>query len=116
MTFTVCFIERREGGSPSIERVFQAVAAELREKGIRTQFVKVPFGNGFLSTLLNLLCFRPPKADVFHVTGHVHYIALRLPPSRTVLTVHDLTILGLRSGLRRWLIKKLYFSWPSRRL
>ena len=116
MTFTVCFIERREGGSPSIERVFRSVAAELEKKDVRTRFVKVPFGNGVLAILLNLIWFRPPKADVFHITGDVHYIALRLPPSRTLLTVHDLTILNLRTGARRWLIERLFYTWPSRRL
>ncbi|MEQ1764141.1 MAG: glycosyltransferase family 1 protein [Pyrinomonadaceae bacterium] len=116
MTFSVCFIERRKGKSPSIERVFRAVADELKKEGFSPRFVTVPYGNGPLGTFLNLILFRPPPADVFHVTGHVNYLGLTLPPNKTVLTIHDLTILDLRSGVRRWLIEKLFFTWPSRRL
>lgn len=116
MTFSVCFIERREGGSPSIERVFRAVAGELNKRSIQTSFVKVPYGNGVAGIFLNLLLFRPPKADIIHITGHVNYLGLTVPRNNSVSTIHDLTILDLRSGVRRWLIEKLFFVWPSRRL
>ena len=116
MTFSVCFIERREGGSPSIERVFRAVADELNKRSIQTSFVKVPYGNGIFGVFLNLLLFRPPQADIFHITGHVNYLGLTVPKRNSVSTIHDLTILDLRSGFRRWLIEKLFFVWPSRRL
>jgi glycosyltransferase involved in cell wall biosynthesis len=116
MTFSVCFIERREGGSPSIERVFRAVADELNKRSIETSFVKVAYGNGILGIFFNLLLFRPPQADIFHIIGHVNYLGLTVPKSNSVSTIHDLTILDLRSGLRRWLIEKLFFVWPSRRL
>jgi glycosyltransferase involved in cell wall biosynthesis len=116
MTFSVCFIERREGGSPSIERVFRAVADELSSQKIDTRFVSVPYGNGILGIFLNLLLFRPPQADILHIAGHVNYLGLTMPRANTVSTIHDLTILDLRSGFRRWLIEKLFFVWPSCRL
>lgn len=116
MTFSVCFIERRDQESPSIERVFRSIAGELETRGVSVRFVKVPFGNGAIGTLLNLIWFRPPSADLYHVTGHVHYVCLTLPRKRTILTVHDMTVLRLRSGSRKWLIKKLFFVWPVRRV
>ena len=114
--FSVCFIERRESESPSIERVFRSVADNLEAEGVKTQFTQVPFGNGLVGTLANLALFRPPKADLLHITGHVNYLGLVLPQDRTIATIHDLAILNFRSGLRRWLIEKLYFVWPTRRL
>lgn len=116
MSFSVCFIERREGGSPSIERVFRAVSGEIERSGISTCFVKAPYGNGLLGTFLNLLFFRPPQSDLYHITGHVNYLGLVLPKASTLLTVHDLTILNFRAGFRKWLIEKLFFVWPARRL
>ncbi len=116
MSFSVCFIERGKGDSPSIEKVFRSVAAALTERGVTTSFVKVPYGNDPLATLKNLILFRPPKADIYHVTGHIGYIGLVLPRDRTLLTIHDLTILDYRSGFRRVLIEKLFYSWPLRRL
>ena len=115
MTFSVNFLERREGDSPSIERVFRSVAAHLGNTGISTRFTKVPHCNSFLDTLKNLLLFRPVPSDIFHITGHISFIALVLPSNRTVLTIHDLTILSHRSGIRRWLIKWLYFVLPAKR-
>ena len=109
MTFSVCFITRREMVSPSIERVFRSVAENLEAKGVETMFSSVPFGDGIVGTFLNLIFFRPPKADLLHITGHVNYLGLVLPRDRTISTVHDLIILNFRSGLRRWLIEKLLF-------
>jgi len=116
MSLRIKFLERREVASPSIERVFNAVSSELEKSGVKTTFVKAPFGNSFLSTLLNLISFRPSDADVLHIAGHLNYLALVLPTNKTVLTFHDLTILDFRTGVRRWLIERLYFVWPARRL
>ena len=116
MSLRIKFLERREVASPSIERVFNAVSSELEKSGVKTTFVKAPFGNRFLSTLLNLISFRPSDADVLHIAGHLNYLALVLPTNKTVLTFHDLTILDFRTGVRRWLIERLYFVWPARRL
>ena len=63
----------------------------------------------------NLLSFKPAEADIYHVTGDVNYLALKLPPDKTVLTIHDLSILHYRNGLRRWVLKKLLFDLPARR-
>jgi glycosyltransferase involved in cell wall biosynthesis len=49
------------------------------------------------------------------VTGDVNYLALKLPPEKTVLTIHDLSILQYRRGLRRWVLRKLFFGLPARR-
>jgi glycosyltransferase involved in cell wall biosynthesis len=112
----VCFIHRKVADTPSIERVFGILANELAETELEVIEVRLPFSNSALGVLGNLLFFRPPPTDIFHITGHVHYIALRLPPEKTVLTVHDLGILRNRTGWKRRIIKKLFFDWPFRRL
>lgn len=114
----VAFIERKywkkDGLAFSIEKVFAEIASRL--EGFAASFTKLPYGNSFSEIVRNLLFFRPPDADIYHVTGQVHYIALRLPPERTVLTVHDIGFLHLRSGIRRFLLKKLFLDLPLRRL
>ncbi len=114
MKFTVTFIERKPTGTVSLERVFEQIGKDLKD--VEVKFHKLPFGNGILGILLNLLLFRRTESDVYHITGHVHYIALRLPKDRTVLTVHDLGILRTRKGPRRYFIKKLFYDWPVKRL
>lgn len=114
MRLSVNYLERREGDSPSIERVFRSVAANTAEN-VSTQFTKAKYSNSFTATIGNLLFFRPEKADIYHITGHISFMALALPKDRTVVTIHDLTILDVRTGIRRWLIKWLYFILPARR-
>jgi glycosyltransferase involved in cell wall biosynthesis len=110
----VSFIERRDADTASIEGVFRQVATELEKKGIECEFRKLPHGNGFLGTVLNFLFFRRSKADIHHITGHCHYMAIALPADKTVLTVHDAGLLRNRRGLRRSLVKWWYFDLPVR--
>jgi glycosyltransferase involved in cell wall biosynthesis len=76
----------------------------------------VPFGSKFRHTLGNLVVFRKSPADIYHITGHIHYLALLFSPENTVLTIHDLRFLNAKGRLRRWLLKKLYLDIPVRRL
>lgn len=115
MPITVQFIERGFADTPSIERVFRQIAAALENKGVLSKFTKLPYGNGVISIIRNMALFRPGDADVYHITGHAHYMAIVLPIDKSVLTIHDAGILRLRSGLRRFLLKKLLFDWPIRR-
>jgi glycosyltransferase involved in cell wall biosynthesis len=112
----VCLIYRRDADTPSIERVFSVLSNEIKKEGMDVLHTRLPFGNGPIGIIGNLLFFRPPRADILHITGHVHYIALRLPANKTVLTVHDLGILRAKAGLRLKLIKKLFFDWPFKRI
>lgn len=114
--FTLCFIERRDADTPSIELVFRCIAEELRNAGVNVLFQKLPFGNNFTGVLWNLAFFSPAPADIYHIAGQVHYIGLKLPPERTVLTVHDLGILKNRGGIRSRIIEWLYFHRPGKRL
>ncbi|MEQ1645928.1 MAG: glycosyltransferase, partial [Pyrinomonadaceae bacterium] len=112
----VIFVERKASGAVSVERVFRQIARDLPPESFDLEFQQVPFGNGILAILKNLLFFRPKPADIYHITGDVQYISLRLPGDRTVMTIHDIISLHQRSGLRRYIIKKLYFDLPFRRL
>lgn len=116
MKLKVNFIERRGRETGSIEAVFGQVADELSRMGVDVIFQKMPFGNSAFGMVKNFFFFEAEKADVYHITGHVHYAAMRLPADRTVLTVHDLGILRVRRGLRRWVLKKILIDLPVGRL
>lgn len=113
----ISFVERKFHFFVSVEKVFRLVAAGLNRDQFAVSFRQLPFLNTFSGMLRNLITFRPDvNADIYHVTGHCHYIALRLPPERTVLTVHDLGFLHTRTGLRRWVLKKMLLDLPLKRL
>ena len=116
MNLSVNFIERRDPETGSIETVFREVGNALKKRGIDVRYQKLPFGNDAFGMLRNLAAFRPIPADIYHITGHAHYIALRLPARNTVLTIHDLAILRARSGIRRRALKQILFDLPVGRL
>ena len=88
---TITYLFRSPGTGHSIEELFSNVA---RETGMRTGFstncVYLPHvSRGWRSIWQNLRSLRGLTADVFHITGDVHYATLALPAFRTVLTIHD---------------------------
>lgn len=116
MKTKILFVERKASSAVSIEKVFQQVAKSLPSENFVSSFRQLKYPNGALGTLKNLLSFKKPAADIYHITGHVHYMGLLLPKKNTVLTIHDVGILHLRSGLKRFILKKLLLDLPVGRL
>lgn len=110
------FVSRKPSDSVSIERVFNQIAKDLPADRFDLEVQNVPYGNSAFGILMNLLFFRPEPADVYHITGQIHYITLRLPKNKTLLTVHDLIFLHRRKGIRHYLLKKLFLDLPLKKL
>lgn len=111
------YIERKFNHYVSVEKVFRQIEKGLDAAAFDVSFQQLPYFNTFFGMLKNLLIFRFNKnADIYHVTGDCHYIAFVLPPRNTVLTIHDLRFLNTRTGLRRWILKKILLDWPLKKL
>jgi glycosyltransferase involved in cell wall biosynthesis len=112
MIMKVVFVHRqRRRGAYSIEGLFRTVASELREQ---VQTVEYEAGSRW-HILRDIRRLRSLQADVYHVTGDVHYLAFCLPAKKTVLTVHDINhyLRDLR-GIKRWIYKWIWLMWPIR--
>ncbi|MBK8467138.1 MAG: glycosyltransferase [Chloracidobacterium sp.] len=116
MNHKILFVDRKPFESVSIERVFDQISKDIPADQFDIESQKMPYGNSPLDILLNLLFFRPKLADIYHITGQIHYMALRLPADKTVLTIHDLVFLHRRTGVRRYVLKKLFLDLPVKRL
>ncbi len=111
------YVERKFHEFVSLEKAFRQIEKGLDKEVFETSFEQLPFLNTAVGMIRNLLVFRPKKnADVYHITGHAHYIALLFPRRNTVLSIMDLRFLGFGRGLRRYLLKKLYLDLPVRKL
>lgn len=64
-----------------------------------------------LRILFQMACLR---AEVFHITGDIHFAALALPGSRTILTIHDCGFMRHPNPLARWLLGLFWLKWPVR--
>lgn len=54
------------------------------------------------------------RAEVYHVTGDIHFAALALPGKKTILTIHDCGFLRHPNPVARWLLRLFWLTWPVR--
>lgn len=105
----VLIYRNRVEGANSIEELFHTLAHELRKK-----FEVIEYQMGARSNLLrDIFNIRQLNADIYHITGDVHYVACFLPKRKTMLTIHDIhhynyTLRGIKKLIYKW----LYLTLP----
>jgi glycosyltransferase involved in cell wall biosynthesis len=103
------------GAQVSIERLFSHLRAELGSREVKVHQSPYP-SQGLFGRWRNLLAARRAAKDcIAHVTGDVHYLSLGLPRHASILTVHDCAVLHRLSGIRREVLRLLWFAWPIAR-
>jgi glycosyltransferase involved in cell wall biosynthesis len=104
----VVYLVRCPGTGHSIEALVETLARETaRQADMTASIVQLPYiSRGLWSVWQNMRFVQGLQADVFHITGDVHYMALALPASRTVLTIHDCIPLD-KAG--NWSLRYLIF-------
>lgn len=112
----IIHFERLPGeGRYSIEKLFREVRAHFPDD-LTARLVHCPTpDHSFFWLLEGITIARRYAADINHIVGDVHYLALGLPPQRTILTVHDLNRLDQLRGWRQRLFRFVYFTLPLRR-
>lgn len=108
----VVYIHRKSRvGCHSIEELFHTIAQELSKQ---VEVFEYETGTRW-NILRDVWRLRKLKADVYHVTGDIHYLVNLLPSNKTVLTVHDINhYLFDLSGIKRWLYKWIWLILPIR--
>jgi glycosyltransferase involved in cell wall biosynthesis len=110
----VCLIyrESRPGGF-SIEEIFNCMQRELHDQ---IEFVVYQV-DPKRSRWSNIRSVGKVKADLYHITGDCNYMALGLPGSRTILTVHDIGYYEqVLKGMRKWIYGLFWWWLPLRRV
>jgi glycosyltransferase involved in cell wall biosynthesis len=109
-------LRRPVAGQHSIEGLFANLQGEMRQLGIDVRTFVVPCeSRGLWRRLANCWAVIRQPADVYHITGDIHYVAAWLPRRKTILTIHDCLTLERLTGLKRWVFKKFWFDMPIRR-
>src|SRR5689334_21458344 len=110
---TILYLFRQpQQGYFSIERIFLSVASILRNQiTVNEEFV--PRSRLTIKNFIqNLSVAKKQKADVFHVTGDVHYLVLGLPAQKTLLTIHDCIFMYQSKWIKQLILKYLFLKWP----
>jgi glycosyltransferase involved in cell wall biosynthesis len=98
----------------SIENVFSLLIG-IFERNFIVQKQYLPNYTSSLTQILrNLLAAGKKNADIFHVTGDVHYMVLALPGKKTLLTIHDSVFIRNSVGLKRTVFTWLFLKLPVR--
>jgi len=108
------FMRRPRPNVFSIERLYEDVRGAMPEDCRVTVWTCRNLSNGVWPRLQDIWLARKHQGDVNHVTGDVHYLTFLLDPKRTVLTVHDLVLLGRLRGIKRWIFRLLWYWLPVR--
>ncbi|MBJ7879155.1 glycosyltransferase family 4 protein [Gelidibacter salicanalis] len=96
----------------SIEALFGVIARHLKED-VQTDAIMMSYAGGGLSTLWkNLANFQKKAYHIYHITGDVHYMALRTG-RKTVLTIHDVQSILKTSVVKRLYLKLFWFWLPA---
>jgi glycosyltransferase involved in cell wall biosynthesis len=100
----------------SIERVFNLIENQLTGSIVSIERTYMPQHQLSPGNLYqNFRATKKVKADLFHVTGDVHYTVLALPAKKTILTIHDCVFMYQMSGLKRLLLYYLFLKWPVKK-
>ncbi|MEQ8693687.1 MAG: glycosyltransferase [Pseudomonadales bacterium] len=109
------FTRRPAPGAFSIERVFNDLRASLPAWVTVRVAQNAYLSRGILPRLRDAWAARNQQSQVNHIVGDVHYLAMFLPRSRTVLTVHDTLFLERERGMKRFLLWLFWLWLPTRR-
>lgn len=110
------FRKKRDLGNFSIESSFQELLPHFGDGDWEVEWREASwFSEGIWNRFRIAIEARGLDADVIHITGDIHFAAMFLQKRKVVLTIHDNGHIERSTGLKRWLMKKLWLDWPLKR-
>lgn len=107
----VCYIFRDPNLSGnSIEGIFHNISNYLNN--IPEVDIILFFYNNNISLINNLIKLYKIKADIFHITGDVHFISPFLIGKKVINTFHDIGTYKNLKGIKRWIYGMFWVKVP----
>ena len=108
------FQRKRRDSTFSLEFIFNDIRERLGDK-IESKVCIAPFySNGIFRRLAIIFHAKLREDEINHITGDNNFTGLLLKQSRTVLTILDCADYEIRTGIRGWLLRKVWINWPIR--
>lgn len=115
MLKVVQLVRRPRSGFFSVERLYEDVRGHLPEDLQLEVLTNRFYSNGLWRRLYDSIRVSRRQADVYHVTGDVHYLTYFLDRRRTLLTVLDCIPLDRHSWVKFWLLWFFWYWLPEKR-
>jgi glycosyltransferase involved in cell wall biosynthesis len=96
----------------SIEKVFASLQEGLKKEVVLEERYLPYYSSSISDIIRNIRFAKKFKADIYHITGDIHYVALALPAGKTILTIHDSVFLRESRGLKRIFFKWIFLKRP----
>lgn len=109
------FQRKRRNSSYSLEFIFEDLRNRLRECVDSKVKVAPFFSNGFFRRLAIMISAKFSEGEVNHVTGDINFVGLLLRKKRTIVSILDCADYESRTGIKGWLLRKVWVSWPANR-
>lgn len=104
--------KRWPGGNHSIETLFEKLRLRLAgEADLRVRVAPVR-SKGLLRRIMILFDVWRLRGESIHVTGDINFAVLGTRYRTSILTIHDCGFVHRTSGIRRWILRKLWLEWP----
>ena len=108
------YFRKKTDDKHSIENLFDPLITALSDKNeFLIRKVEMPWSNeGSIHKIRNILFTLGQKADIHHISGDIHYIALALVFKKTIITVHDLNFTKDKNILKLPIFNVLWIYIP----
>ena len=119
MRITWLFRKKRALGNFSIEQSFGEVSKAWPNPSKPKWIEATHFSEGWRNRWKIIQQARAINTDILHITGDIHFAALAWPKWRrnrpqVILSIHDIGFVHDHKGWKRWLMKKIWITWPLR--
>jgi len=99
----------------SVEGLFNNLRTEMNRQGVFPDVKVLPWSSkGLINRLRSIAWAKRHQGKVNHITGDVHFLAIGMDRSKTIMTVLDLEMLKRLKGWKRFIIKLFWFEIPFR--
>ena len=109
MKVLLIYRDKRRGGT-SIEGIFETLQASGNEN---IEFDTWHYDDT-KSLMSNMRALRSMRADIYHVTGDIYFVAIFLRGRKVLMTIHDIGAYKRFQGIKKWVYGKWWIAWPVR--
>lgn len=104
--------KRRANANYSLEAIFEDLRARSPNE-LKIDLRLAPFhSNGIFRRLAIVWDVWIHQRAITHVTGDINFAVLGAARKNALITVLDCGFLNRRTGMSRWILKKLWLDWP----
>lgn len=112
----VTHFNRKHKDTGSIENLFRTIRKFMPSEIDISLFIPKYRSQGLYKRMFITIQAYFNQADVNHILGDIHFVALLMQKTKTILTIHDCVALSTSQGLKHEILKLFWFTLPTRRV